>query len=176
MVMPPSRITMTTTPPPRTEAYLFHHRPRFGVFSRFNIFALAIRGRPLVALELDDQTVRCSVVGKHTGHPRWLAARLQLPDLKERLAAGPVTVFEFPRHGYEINWPKYDFGTLFQIGEPGAQPWTISFNSGRDYTNDIGLGWWELLSALADAGSLLREGNEHPIREQWRQALDPSAR
>lgn len=169
-------IRLTTTPPPRTQLHLFHHRPRFGVFSRFNFFAIQLRGQPLVTLELTDQSVRCSVQGKSSGHPRWLTKRLQMPDLKERLQAGPVTVFEFPRNGYEITWPKYDFGTLFQIGEPGASPWTLSFNNGKDYSHDLGLDWWRLINLAGDLSSLTQEGATAPIRAQWRQALDPQGR
>jgi hypothetical protein len=164
-----TRIGLTTSPP-RTQAFLFHHRPRFGVFSGINPFAWPLRGRPRVALELTDQSVRCTVVA---GHARWLAERLQLPDLKERVKTEQVTVFEFARNGYEINWPKYDMGTLFQIGEPGATPWTVSFTHIRNYGGEIGTSWWDIINMLMNSQSILHEGAGRGVRGEWRQALDP---
>jgi hypothetical protein len=168
-------IALTTTPPPETQAYLFHHRPRFGVFSGLNPFAWPWRGRPLVLLQLSDQTVRCTILGRRFGGARWLAARLGMPDLKERLKSGEeVTVFEFARNGYEIDWPKLDMYTLFEIGEPGSPRWTVSFRKIRDYSTG-GSGWMEAVSLLLDSGDILREASKNDVRQLWRTALDPGA-
>jgi hypothetical protein len=143
------------------------------VFSRLNPIALQIRGRPLVLLELTDQTVRCTILGKRFGFARWLGQRLQMPDLEERLKTERVAVFEFPHNGYEINWPKYDMGTLFEIGEAGARPWTVSFTQARDYHGEFGRGWWDAVSMFFDLSSILAEGSTSGVRDQWRKALDP---
>lgn len=169
------KITLTTTPPPQTEAYLFHHRPRFGVFSGVNPFAWPVRGRPMVLLQLTDQTVRCVLMGGRFGGARWLADRLGKPELGKPLASvAPVTVFEFPRNGYEIDWPKLDMNTLFEIGEPGSRRWTVSFTQTRNYdAGTSGSGWWAAVSILFDSQSILQESATSDVRQQWRQALDP---
>lgn len=70
-----------------------------------------------------------------SGYARWLARRLQLPDLKERLKTRqPVTVFEFSRNGYDINWPALSMGTLFEISEPGSPRWVMSFGLPSQYS------------------------------------------
>jgi hypothetical protein len=168
------RITLTTTPPPETEAFLLHHRPWFGVFSALNPFTIPFRGRPLVLLELGDETVRCSTLGKRAG-ARWLAKRLGIPDLKQRVKAGEaVTVFEFPRNGYEIAWPRLDMDTLFEIGDPGSSRWTVSFRRYRDYSAGAGdLHWWDAISLLLDFQDIKRETSSNDIRQLWRKALDP---
>ena len=96
-------------------------------------------------------------------HAGWLAQRLQIPDLKERVKAGEqVTVFEFPRDGYQIKWPKLSTGTLFEISEPSSPPWILSFGMPRDYERRSWLVAYDFLMA-----------NE---RRQWREALSPTAR
>jgi len=120
--------------------------------------------RPLARLELTDRTVRCTLLRKQKlMHAGWLAQRLQIPDLKERVKAGEqVTVFEFPRDGYQIKWPKLSTGTLFEISEPSSPPWILSFGMPRDYERRSWLVAYDFLMA-----------NE---RRQWREALSPTAR
>lgn len=95
-------------------------------------------------------------------HAGWLAQRLQIPDLKERVRAGEqVTVFEFPRDGYHIKWPKLSTGTLFEISEPSSPPWIVSFGMPRDYETHSWLAAYDFLMM-----------NE---RRRWREALNPTA-
>ncbi|HTQ21127.1 hypothetical protein [Mycobacterium sp.] len=136
-----------------------------GVFASLNPFSIGdLIERPLARLELTDRTVRCTLLRKQKlMHAGWLAQRLQIPDLKERVKAGEqVTVFEFPRDGYQIKWPKLSTGTLFEISEPSSPPWILSFGMPRDYERRSWLVAYDFLMA-----------NE---RRQWREALSPTAR
>jgi hypothetical protein len=137
-------------------------RPRLGIFASLNPFFIGdLIDRPLARLELNDRTVRCTLTGrfklKHSG---WLARRVQIPDLQDRINGGEeIVVFEFTRGTYEINWPKLSFGTLFEIGEPSAPPWIVSFGMPRDYERDSWFAYLDLMSSKE--------------RQQWRQALSP---
>jgi hypothetical protein len=163
---------LNTTPPPRTAVFLLRRRPLIGVFSGLNPFYLDIlRSRPLAVLELTDSTVRCTLVNKY-GHAGWLADRLHMPDLKERLKTEQVTVFEFPRNGYEINWPKLDMGMLFEIGEPGSPRWITSFSLPRDESY-VDFTWWNAALMFFAQMSVLRDTAMREVRQLWRQALDP---
>jgi hypothetical protein len=156
---------LKTTPPPQTDLFLLRRRPKLGVFASLNPFSVGdLIERPLARLELTDRTVRCTLLRKQKlMHAGWLAQRLQIPDLKERVKAGEqVTVFEFPRDGYEIKWPKLSTGTVFEISEPSSPPWIVSFGMPRDYERHAWLAAYDLMM-----------GNE---RKQWREALSPVAR
>jgi hypothetical protein len=108
---------------------------------------------PTAELQLTDATVRCILKGS-SGYAGWLAARLRIPDLKERLAAGQqVVVFEYPRNGYQTKWPKIAAGTAFQISL-GESPWSVSF-------------------VTPGVGSAAYQG-DRKNREQWRDVLDSS--
>jgi hypothetical protein len=139
---------MFITPPPRTPMALYPG----GYFGAGLQFSYAV-------LEITDWNVRCIVDGQRdgkTGYEVWLAQRLQLPDLKQRLKAGErVTVFEFPRNSYTIAWPKMGMGSVFQISQSGASPWTVAL-----YRPPFTL--WDYL--------------DNKIRKQWRQALDSPER
>jgi hypothetical protein len=167
--------SLRTTPPPRTAVFLLRRRPLIGAFSGLNPFYLGVlKSRPLAVLQLTDTTVRCVLVNKY-GHARWLAERLQMPDLKDRLKTEEVTVFEFPRGGYEIKWPKLDMGMLCEIGEPGSDRWITSFSLPRDEHVPPGFSsdWDVLIDAVAQVAAL-RDGAMREVRRLWRQALDPN--
>jgi hypothetical protein len=154
---------LRTTPPPRTDLYLLRRRPRLGVFAGLNPFFVGdLIERPLARLELTDRTVRCTVVsGQKLKHAGWLAQRLQIPDLKERVSGGEqITAFEFPSDGYHINWPRLGMGTVFEISEPSAPPWIVSFGLPRDYEQSSWLAFFDFLNV--------------PERRQWREALSPT--
>jgi hypothetical protein len=156
---------LKTTPPPQTDLFLLRRRPKLGVFASLNPFSVGdLIERPLARLELTDRTVRCTLLRKQKlMHAGWLAQRLQIPDLKERVKAGEqVTVFEFPRDGYEIKWPKLSTGTVFEISEPSSPPWIVSFGMPRDYERHAWLAAYDLM--MSDE------------RKQWREALSPVAR
>ena len=129
------------------------------MFASLNPFAIGdLIERPLARLELTERTIRCTLVRKQKlKHAGWLAERLQIPDLKERVGAGEqVTVFEFPRDGYHIKWPKLSAGTLFEISGPSSPPWIVSFGMPRDYEGHSWLAAYDFLMM-----------NE---RQQWREA------
>lgn len=154
---------LRTTPPPQTELFLLRRRPWLGVFAGLNPFSIGdLIERPLARLELTDRTVRCTLVrGRKLKHAGWLARRLQIPDLAERVKAGDeVTVFELPRDAYLIKWPKLGAGTLFEIGGPSSPPWIVSFGMPRDYEHESWLAFYDFLMM-----------NE---RRQWREALSPT--
>ena len=156
---------LKTTPPPQTNLFLLRRRPWLGAFASLNPFSIGdLIERPLARLELTDRTVRCTLLMKQKlHHAGWLAQRLQIPDLKERVGAGEqVTVFEFPRDGYDIKWPKLSTGTLFEISEPSSPPWIVSFGMPRDYERHSWLAAYDFFMM-----------NE---RRQWREALSPTAR
>lgn len=159
---------MRTTPPPRTGVYLLRRRPQTGVFaSVVNPFFIGdLIERPVARLELTDQTVRCTLVPKRKlKHVGWLARRLQIPDLPERVKTGDeVPVFEFPRSGYQINWPQLSMGTLFEISDASCDPWIVSFGMPRDY------GHTNVISNLLEMSDFLKMHE----RQQWRAALSPS--
>jgi hypothetical protein len=162
---------LNTTPPPKTFVFLLRRRPLVGVFSGLNPFNLgSLRSHPLALLELTDSTVRCTLVNKH-GHAGWLAERLHIPDLKERLKTEQVTVFEFPRSGYEINWPKLDMGMLFEIGEPGSPRWITSFSLPND--DYVSMSDWDFIVPVLEQLAALRDNAMRGVRQLWRQALDP---
>jgi hypothetical protein len=161
-----ARSLTTMTPPPLADVYLLRRRPLLGVFWDLPDFGLLHRDLPPMArLELTDQTVRCTLIDK-SGHAGWLARRLQVPDLKKRLKTGQqVTVFEFPRNGYEITWPEISLGTLCEIRQGPAQHWVISFTLPADYENFDVFRYFNAFRAYQTRG----------IRRQWRRALDPGA-
>lgn len=151
---------LKTTPPPRTDLFLLRRRSRLGVFASLNPFFLGdLIERPLARLELTDRTVRCTLIrNQKLKHAGWLAGRLQIPDLAERVSAGEqVTVFEFSRDSCQTKWPKLSAGTMFEISEPSSDPWIVSFGMPRDYE---GFSW------LAAYDFLMMEE-----RRQWRAAL-----
>lgn len=93
------------------------------MFAGFNPFYFGdVIRRPLARLELTDRTVRCALLSRHKlKHARWLARRLQIPDLEECVNAGhEVTVFELSCDTCHIKWPKLSMGTLFEISEPSS--------------------------------------------------------
>lgn len=156
---------LRTTPPPQTELYLLRRRPRLGVFAGLNPFFIGdVISRPLARLELTDQTVRCTLTGRFKlKHPGWLARRLQIPDLAERVNGGEqVLVFEFARDAYQIKWPTLSFGTLFEISEASSPPWIVSFGMPRDYEDWSWLAFFDFMN--------------NDERKQWRQALSPPER
>jgi hypothetical protein len=154
---------LKTTPPPRTDLFLLRRRSRLGVLASFNPFFISdLIERPLARLELTDRTIRCTLPKQKLKHAGWLAKRLQIPDLKERVLAGEqVTVFEFPRDGYQINWPKLSAGTLFEISEPSSAPWIVSFGMPRDYEDFSIFALYDFLN-MAE-------------RRQWQEALTSPA-
>jgi hypothetical protein len=153
---------LKTTPPPQTNLFLLRRRPWLGVFASLNPFSVGdLIERPLARLELTDGAVRCTLLRKQKlKHAGWLAQRLQIPDLKERVSAGEqVTVFEFPRDGFQIKWPKLSMGSLFEISQPSSPPWIVSFGMPRDYERHTWLAAWDIF--------MMEE------RRQWREALSP---
>jgi hypothetical protein len=115
-------------PPPRTELYLYD----------------ALLGSLIAQLELTDRTMRCTVNGTR-GYAHWLAKRLEIPDLKERLEAGQqVTVFEFPHHDCDIWLPEWGpRGAYFQVSQGDAPLWILFFSkpgdlSGSEYQKIAG--------------------------------------
>jgi hypothetical protein len=155
---------MTTTPPPSTDVYLLRRRPMLSVFWALPYVGLLRRGSPPIGrLELTDQTVRCTIVDK-SGHARWLARRLQIPDLKKRLKTGqPVTVFEFPRDDYDITWPDTSLGTVCEIRRGPTDGWVVSFLLPADYEDFDMLRYFHAFRAYQTRAA----------RRQWRKALDP---
>ena len=135
-----------TTSPPRTMVYLFG-----------SLWKPSLGGSEAL-LELTDRTVRCTLTSG-AGYSRWLAERLRMPDLKQRLDAGQhVTVFEFPLNGYVISWPVIGTGDIFQIGDGNNPRWIVRFS-------DTGKGY----------GTMYRAGEVHddrPFRRQWRDVLN----
>jgi hypothetical protein len=162
-----ARSLATTTPPPLADVYLLRRRPLLGVFWDLPDFGLLPRNLPPMArLELTDQTVRCTLIDK-SGHAGWLARRLHMPDLKKRLKAGQqVTVFEFPRNGYDITWPQISLGTLCEIRHGEDQQWVISFTLPADYENFDVFRYFNAFRAYQMRG----------VRRRWRNALDSRAR
>lgn len=139
---------LRTSPPPRTDLFLLRRRPWLGVFAGLNPFFFGdLIERPVARLELTDRTVRCTLVkGRKLHHAGWLAKRLQIPDLAERVKRGEeVTVFEYPRDGYQIKWPKLGMRTLFEISESSSQPWIVSFGMPRDYEDSS---WYAIYDFL----------------------------
>ena len=170
----PLRSQLKTTPPPRTAVFLLRRRPFLGVLSILNPFNLGIlRSHPLATLEITETSVRCTLGNKY-GYAGWLAKRLDIPDLKKRLETEQVTVFEYPRNGYEIRWPKLDKGTLFVIGEPGSAQWITSFSLPPDDYSPHSLDW-ESLAFFATEIYALRDKGMREIRKMWRQALASEA-
>jgi hypothetical protein len=156
---------MSTTPPPVTDVYLLRRRPMLSVFWGLPYAGLLHRGSPPIArLELTDETLRCTLVDK-SGYAGWLARRLQVPDLKKRLKNGEaVTVFEFPRDGYQISWPDTSLGNLCEIRQGPAEPWVISFTLPADYEDFDFVRYFHVFRAFQTRG----------IRQQWRRALEPA--
>lgn len=139
------------TPPPRTQVYLYRNAGM--AFSAFSDHSSAL-------LELTDSTVRCTLTS-NSGCPRWLAARLHMPDVKQRLSAGEqVTVFEFPRNGYRIKWPTLAMGTVFKISQGDARDWVVKVNT-------PGYGGADLVPNVDYVSS-------RKTYKEWRQALDPT--
>jgi hypothetical protein len=129
------------TPPPQTVAWLYHT-------DHLNNWSYRSCGASRALLELTESTVRCTL---YKGYSRWLARRIDVPDLKERLRAGePVTAFEFRYNGYHIKWRSGDW--LFGIGQGDGPTWAVALLP----PSDLGL------------------FNEGGVRRQWRQALDPT--
>lgn len=157
---------MTTTPPPLTDVYLLRRRPMLSVFWGLPYVGLLHRGSPPIArLELTDQTVRCTLIDK-SGHAGWLERRLQVKDLKKRLKAREqVTVFEFPRDGYDISWPDTSLGTVCEIRHGPTDSWVISFTLPADYEDFDVLRYFHAVRAYQTRG----------VRRQWRRALNPRA-
>jgi hypothetical protein len=160
---------MKTTPPPLTDVYLMRRCPLLGAFGGLAdvpFSSLLHFSSPVVArLELTDWTVRCTLVGKR-GNARWLAQRLYLPDLKKRLKSGErVTVFEFPRGGYEIDWPVHSLGTLCEIRHGVANRWVIAFTLPTGYERNDLFRYVNVLRAYQTRG----------VRGQWRRALGRAA-
>jgi hypothetical protein len=167
------------SPPPRTWVYLYRSAGLSGGLSKVS---------PAL-LELTDSTVRC-ILTSNRGYSRWLAKRLHIPDLKQRIKAGEqVTVFEFPRTGYRIKWPKLATGTLFKIGQGDARDWVVGFDPPRNQASAavldshiaaepgvLGAAGDVFLAAdtIDDAASLVGFVRGHDARKQWRQALDPT--
>lgn len=160
-----ARSLTTTSPPPLADVYLLRRRPVLGMFWDIPTFGLLGRDLPPIArLEVTDETVRCTLVDP-SGHAGWLARRLQVPDLKKRLKSGQsVRVFEFPRHGYDINWPDISLGTLCEIRQGKAHHWVISFTLPPNYEN------FDLFKYF----NAVRAYQTRDVRRQWRQALDPT--
>ena len=133
------------SPPPRTELYLHN-------------FSVSWDGQPIAQLELTDSTIRCTIKGKK-GYARWLSQRLEMPDLKKRLADGEqVTVFEFQRRSCDLTWPEWNpRGTGLQVRQGDAPVWTLSFaNPDRVPAESE----YKKLAAMC---------------RQWREALGPTA-
>ena len=144
------------TPPPRTQVYLY---PRAGL--------RGFSGVSSALLELTDSMVRCTLIGK-AGYSGWIAKRLQMPDLKERLKAGQhVSVFEFPRNAYQIQWPALAAGTAFKISQGGAD-WVVGFNPPRGTSPD------NVIAAEMQVERVAGLFSGADARKQWRQALDPT--
>ena len=139
---------MQVTPPPRTGAYLLHS---LGFVNVFNI--------PTGELELTNSTVRFTLTSP-AGYAGWIAERLRIPDLNQRLKAGQhVTVFEYHRNGCSINWPKTSMGSVFQISRGNDPSWIVGFlRPGRGGV--IGLAY-----IVA----------ERRARKEWRSALSSPA-
>jgi hypothetical protein len=159
---------MKTTPPPLTDVYLMRRCPLLGAFGGLAdvpFSSLLHFSSPVVAqLELTGWTVRCTLTGKR-GNARWLAQRLQLPDLKKRLKSGQrVTVFEFPRDGYGIDWPVHSLGTLCEIRHGIADRWVIAFTLPTGYERN----------GLFRYVNVLRAYQTRRVRGQWRRALRPA--
>ena len=90
-----------------------------------------------------------------------------MPDLKKRLKAGErVTVFEFPRGGYDIDWPLHSLGTLCEIRHGVENRWTIAFTLPTGYERND----------LFRYANVLRAYQTRSVRGQWRQALGRAGR
>lgn len=135
-----------------------------GAFASINPFFVGdLIDRPLARLELTDRTVRCTLGRQKLKHAGWLSQRLQMPDFAERVKSGQqVTVFEFPRDGYDIKWPKLGVGTLFEISEPSSPPWIVSFGMPRDYERSSWLALYDFMNM--------------DERLKWREALNSKGR
>jgi hypothetical protein len=165
------------TPPPKTWVYLYRTA------------GMSLSDVCPALLELTTSTVRCTLTSK-AGYSRWLAKRLGIPDLEQRLNAGEhVTVFEFPRNGYHITWPKLATGTLFKISQGAAPDWIVGFNPPRNQSSatvvdshiagEPGVGGalgdaFLAADVVGDAASLVGYFRGGDTRKQWRQALDPT--
>lgn len=134
-----------------------------------NPFSLAdVRRRPLARLELTDRTVRCTLVTrnklKRTG---WLADRLGISDLAERVSAGnEVPVFEFARGTYQITWPTLGMGTVFEITDASSDPWVVTFGKPQDFSH----------VSLFTLPIIITTFMKSPQRQQWRNVLTASSR
>jgi hypothetical protein len=163
------QIYLQITPPPRTELFLLPRRPRLGLLTGVNPFFFGdVVRRPLARLELTDRTVRCTLVTRNKlKREGWLADRLQIPDLAERVSAGnEVPVFEFPLGAYTIEWPKLSAGTVFEISDGSSEPWVVSFGKPEDFSRES---WYTLPFTM----SLYLKS---PPRRQWRDMLTAKGR
>ena len=130
---------MSAAPPPQTKVYLLQNRAN-------SFFAVG-------ELELTDATLRCRV----TGNASWIAKELEIPDLKERLAAGEtITAFEFARDKLKTKWLKQLMGAGFQVSEGDGKPWIVSLI--------YPTGFLAILEIFEARGA----------RKQWRAALPSS--
>jgi hypothetical protein len=159
-----STFLMTTTPPPSSDVYLLRRRPMLTVFWGLPYVGLLRGGPPPIArLELTDEAVRCTIVDK-SGYAKWLARRLGMKDLKKRLKTSqPVTVFEFPRGDYDIDWPDTSLGTVCEIRHGATDSWVISFLLPADYEDFDVLRYFHTFRAYQTRAA----------RREWRKALDP---
>jgi hypothetical protein len=142
------------TPPPQTEVWLYHT-------DHLNNWSYRYCRASRALLELTESTVRCTL---YKGYSRWLARRIDVPDLKKRLRAGePVTAFEFRYHGYHIKWPGLFWGTLFEISQGDGPKWALGLVARY--------GIYPTIDGINQTIALFSEGD---VRRQWRQALDPT--
>jgi hypothetical protein len=166
---------VVVTPPPLTVVYLVR-----------NAFAGGLYDVPSALLELTDSTVRCTLTGT-AGYSGWLAKRLHIPDLKERLSAGEqVTVFEFPRNQYHIKWYMISVGTAFKISQGDGPGWVVDLIRPRGQAGAVVVGGELAVDSgavgavgdaavlVADAVSLVGYTRGGGACKQWRQALDPT--
>lgn len=127
---------MNASPPPTTKAYLLQNRTNA-------YFATC-------ELELTASTLRCRV----TSDTGWVAERLDIPDLGQRLAARePVLAFDFQRGRMRLTWLRQFFRGGFTVGEPGSRTWLVSL------VNPAG--------PLAMLDAFFERG----VHRQWRAAL-----
>lgn len=128
-VRAPARCTMTT-PSPRSGVLAYSTRVGF----RYTAVE--------AVLELTDSTLRCTLTDG-TGYSGWIAERLRIPDLKQRLR--PVSTsrgVRVPRNGYHIKWRPWNYS--FEIGRGDTTEWTVGF---AEYGQ---LGWFDTLSNFLD--------------------------